>query len=230
MRRQLSLLSAVFLLCGLLASPVQARAPRHTSARAAHARHHKPKHTRHTATTTPAAVPTAPQVPSARAPATPSGCPDTGLTPNSGNLNAVRAATLCLVNNVRAEHGLDPLTANDKLASAAQPYARLMVTDDFFSHFAPSGSSPILRILATGYVPSVFRSYGWGENIAWGTADFGTPAAIVQAWVHSPEHLANILNGAFRDTGVGVAPAVPPSLAGGLAGATYVQDFGVVNQ
>jgi uncharacterized protein YkwD len=44
----------------------------------------------------------------------------------------------------------------------------------------------------------------------------------------SPEHRANILNGDFRDSGVGVAPAAPAMCGEGLPGATYTQDFGVV--
>jgi uncharacterized protein YkwD len=44
----------------------------------------------------------------------------------------------------------------------------------------------------------------------------------------SPEHLANILDGDYRDTAIGVAPAAPPSLANGQPGAIYTQEFGVI--
>jgi uncharacterized protein YkwD len=70
--------------------------------------------------------------------------------------------------------------------------------------------------------------YTLGENIAWGTLSLATPSSIVAAWIASPEHLANILNGAYRDTAVGVAPAAPPSRAEGQRGAVYTQEFGVI--
>ncbi len=56
-----------------------------------------------------------------------------------------------------------------------------------------------------------------------------TPRAIVTAWMDSPEHRANILNGRFRDTAVGVSAHVPRALGHGQRGAIYTQDFGVVS-
>ena len=55
-----------------------------------------------------------------------------------------------------------------------------------------------------------------------------TPRAIVAAWMASPGHRANILDARFRDTGIGVSPHPPASLADGQAGAIYTQDFGVI--
>jgi uncharacterized protein YkwD len=46
--------------------------------------------------------------------------------------------------------------------------------------------------------------------------------------VASPGHLANILESQYQDTGIGVVPAVPPSLGGDEQGATYAQEFGVI--
>jgi uncharacterized protein YkwD len=46
--------------------------------------------------------------------------------------------------------------------------------------------------------------------------------------VASPEHLANILELQYRDTGIGVTPAVPNSLGEGAPGATYAQEFGTI--
>jgi uncharacterized protein YkwD len=135
---------------------------------------------------------------------------------------------MCLVNNVRAAHGLPALVDNDRLEQAAQGFAEQMVADDFFAHVAPSGLTLLDRLSASGYLAPSVTSYAIGENIAWGTGSLATPAAIVNAWVNSPGHLANILDRDFRDSAVGVAAAAPPSLADGLAGATYSQEFGVV--
>jgi uncharacterized protein YkwD len=70
--------------------------------------------------------------------------------------------------------------------------------------------------------------YVIGENLAWGTLSLATPQAIVSAWIASPPHLANILEGGYRDTGIAIAPAVPTALADGVAGATYGQEFGSI--
>ena len=62
----------------------------------------------------------------------------------------------------------------------------------------------------------------------WGTLWLATPQAIVNAWMASPGHRANILDAAYRETGVGVSPQPPASLAEGQAGAIYTQDFGTL--
>ena len=63
-----------------------------------------------------------------------------------------------------------------------------------------------------------------GENIAWGSGALATPRAIVNGWMHSPGHRANILRASFRDIGIGIRLGAPgPGLSGG---ATYVTDFG----
>ena len=76
-----------------------------------------------------------------------------------------------------------------------------MLSLDYFDHIAPSGLTPVQRIRTTGYIPSSEVGYVIGENLAWGTLTLATPQAIVNAWIASPEHLANILEGKYRDTG-----------------------------
>ncbi|MCA1689917.1 MAG: CAP domain-containing protein, partial [Actinobacteria bacterium] len=62
------------------------------------------------------------------------------------------------------------------------------------------------------------------ENIAAAGGYLATPAATVKMWMGSPGHRANILDPAFRDTGIGVAPAAPALLTTG-PGASYTEDF-----
>ena len=69
-----------------------------------------------------------------------------------------------------------------------------------------------------------------GENLAWGTYQLSTPQAIVAAWIASPGHLANILEAQYRETGIGIAPAVPRVARRRRPGATYAQEFGVIVQ
>ena len=155
-------------------------------------------------------------------------CENTELTPEPGNIEAIDTATLCLVNQERARNGELPLQPNAQLEQAAQGHSEEMVEDDYFAHVAPSGLTPAARVEETGYVPNQQVGYTLGENIAWGTVQLSTPAAIVAAWIASPEHLENILYAPYRDTAVGVVPEAPASLAAGASGAVYSQEFGVI--
>ena len=80
---------------------------------------------------------------------------------------------------------------------------------------------------AVGYISSRI-GYEVGENIAWGTLSLASPHAIVAAWMASPGHRANILDPSYRQTGIGVSPHPPVSLADGQPGGIYTQDFGVI--
>jgi uncharacterized protein YkwD len=155
-------------------------------------------------------------------------CAGANLTPTSGNVEQVRAAVLCLINQERERHGEGALAPNAKLAHAAQAHSRDMANEDYFSHVAPNGETPLERMRASGYLPNAQDGYAVGENIAWGTMWLATPQSIVNAWMASPGHRANILDGAYRETGVGVEPRPPASLAEGQPGALYTQDFGVI--
>jgi uncharacterized protein YkwD len=155
-------------------------------------------------------------------------CQNSQLIPEPGNLPLVRAAVLCLINTERARNGEDPLTANPQLEQAAASHGQEMIVRDYFAHVSPSGLTPVERIRTTGYIPDSEVGYVIGENLAWGTLTLATPQAIVSAWVASPEHLANLLEGKYSDTGIDVEPEAPASLAQGSAGALYTQEFGVI--
>jgi len=155
-------------------------------------------------------------------------CQNTELTPEAANIGLVRAAVLCLINRKRAEAGESPLVTDAQLEQAAEEHGQELVADDYFAHVSPSGETPVDRIRGTGYIPNPGDGYVIGENLAWGTYQLSTPQAIVSAWIASPGHLANILEAQYRDTGIGITPAVPPSLAPGAPGATYAQEFGVI--
>jgi len=155
-------------------------------------------------------------------------CQNTELTPEAGNTALVREAILCLINRKRAESDEAPLQPNRELEQAAEGHCQELIADDYFAHVSPSGETPVQRIRDTGYIPSATDGYVIGENLAWGTYQLSTPKSIVAAWIASPGHLANILEAQYRQTGIGVTPAVPASLAAGAPGATYAQEFGVV--
>jgi uncharacterized protein YkwD len=155
-------------------------------------------------------------------------CQNTELTPQTGNIALVREAVLCLINHERAEHSLAPLKTNGQLEAAAEDHDAEMIQQNYFAHVAPDGETPVERIKKTGYIANESVGYVIGENLAWGTYTLATPKAIVEAWIASPGHLANILESRYTETGIGVTPAVPQSLGEGNPGATYAQEFGVI--
>lgn len=155
-------------------------------------------------------------------------CANATLTPTPANVEQVRTAVLCLIDQEREHHGEGPLADNAKLTRAAQRHSREMAEEDYFAHISPGGQTPLDRMRASGYIASAQDGYVVGENIAWGTLWLATPQSIVHAWMESPGHRANILDGAYRETGVGVEPRAPASLAEGQQGALYTQDFGAV--
>jgi uncharacterized protein YkwD len=158
-------------------------------------------------------------------------CARAGLRPTNDNLALIRAATLCLINRERALRGERPLRPNARLRRAAQAHTDSMAFGDYFEHVGgggPGGGTPLARMRGAGYISSSRVGYEVGENIAWGTRGLATPRAIVAAWMASPGHRANILDRHYRETGIGVSPHPPTSLAHGQPGAIYTQDFGVI--
>ncbi len=154
-------------------------------------------------------------------------CPDQALAPTPASLAAMAASQLCLLNGVRADAGLPPLTLNAKLGAAATAYAQDLVAGSYFSHTGRDGSTIRTRLAAVGYLP---EDAGWaiGENLAWGTGPLATPGSIMQAWMNSEGHRENILNPEYREIGIGVVVGNPASPNG--SGATYANAFGVVDE
>jgi uncharacterized protein YkwD len=154
-------------------------------------------------------------------------CAHTRLRPTARNIGLIRSATLCLINRERVAHGERPLKPDAQLRRAAQAHTESMAFGNYFEHVGPGNNTPAARMRAVGYISS-HVGFEVGENIAWGTLRLATPRAIVAAWMASPGHRANILDPNYRQTGIGVSPHPPASLAHGQAGAIYTQDFGVI--
>jgi uncharacterized protein YkwD len=216
--------------CGARAHGAHAAAcPQHRRSSTRHhstAPAHSPRHTPSAPTPSPAATRSTAAATIAAVLATP--CEGTEATPEPGDVALVRAAVLCLINRERAQHGEPPLTLNPDLQRAAEEHDQELITVDYFAHVAPSGETPVDRIRATGYVPGPSFGYILGENLAWGTYGLATAQSIVNAWIASPGHLANILEAQYRDTGIAVVPAVPTAVSQGAPGATYAQEFGTL--
>ena len=100
-----------------------------------------------------------------------------------------------LVNEQRVKNGLNPLTENWELSRVARYKSQDMVDNRYFSHTSPTYGSPFQMIRDFGIS---FRRAG--ENIAYGQR---TPQAVVNAWMNSSGHRANILNASYTQIGVG---------------------------
>jgi uncharacterized protein YkwD len=159
----------------------------------------------------------------AGAPTASAACGSSSAVPGQISRASMAEATICLVNSERRQRGLHALELNRRLSRAAARHARDMVRRDYFSHDSLSGASFVDRIRHTGYLRGP-RAWIVGENLAWGSGDRSSPAAIVDAWMHSPGHRANILQRRFREVGIGLAPGAPESVPGPAA--TYATDFG----
>ena len=108
-------------------------------------------------------------------------CPGADLRPTKEDIEAVRTATLCLVDQERTSHGEAALQPNTDLQQSAQSHTASMVSDDYFEHDGPDGDTPLSRMTACGYIPSSHVGYEIGENIGWGTLSLSTPRAIVSS-------------------------------------------------
>lgn len=132
-----------------------------------------------------------------------------------------RHAVQCLVNNVRAAHGLRRLRASRTLTRAAGGHARDMVRRDFFEHTSPGGSTPSDRALRAGY-----RGLYVGETIAFAVGEDATPVGTVRGWMASAAHRPVILDRDMRHIGVGIADGAPADGGSTAEGATVVLDVG----
>jgi uncharacterized protein YkwD len=160
----------------------------------------------------PSPSPTAEKTTEAKKPAPTAKAPEPQEPASGGDLSpedAARAQVLRLVNQERASAGCSPVTADGELTDLADDFSRAMADQDFFDHTDPSGATPWDRAAAAGV-----DNLG-GENIARGQAD---AAAVMDAWMNSEGHRANILNCDFKTLGVGVHFA--------SGGPWWTQDFG----
>jgi uncharacterized protein YkwD len=151
------------------------------------------------------------------------GCPFADAQAGEASAQQLDLATVCLLAEQRALRGLPPLAVSLPLDVTATKYSDYIVDHQHFDHVDLAGRNVFDRVRAD----DASLAHGLtvvGENIAWGSYDLATPRSIVQAWMNSPEHRANILYPGYRLVGVGVAGGAPrPGVSQAL---TYVADFG----
>ena len=140
-------------------------------------------------TTAPSAEPTA--VPTAVPTAEPTAAP----TQQPSTEAELERAVFDLVNQERAKNGLDALKWAEDLAAVARAHSADMINRGFFSHTNPDGQSPFDRLKNAGIS---YKSAA--ENIAYGQR---SAEAVMNSWMNSSGHRANILNKNLKEIGVG---------------------------
>jgi Ca2+-binding RTX toxin-like protein len=122
--------------------------------------------------------------------------------------SAYEQLMLELVNKERAKKGAQPLAFNSNLNTSADKHSSWMIAADTFSHTGSAGSTPTARMTSAGY--SFTDSWGSAENIAW--ASTRAPSGyqdevqlLHRNLMNSAGHKANILNGSYREIGIGFA-------------------------
>jgi uncharacterized protein YkwD len=105
-------------------------------------------------------------------------------------------SVLSEMNAYRAKNGVWPLRIDSRLSLAAADRMRDMEELEYWAHDAPDGRSPFVWLKPRGYE---FQSAG--ENLACG---FETTEVLVQGWMESPGHRANILSTDYDDVGIAI--------------------------
>ena len=111
------------------------------------------------------------------------------------NTSTYEQQVIDLINEIRVKNGLSPLTENTALSRCAKAKSQDMHDKRYFSHQSPTYGSPFDMMKQFGIT---YRTAG--ENIAMGQS---TPQAVVNAWMNSKGHRANILNASFTQIGMG---------------------------
>ena len=113
----------------------------------------------------------------------------------SETVASFEAEVVRLVNDIRQQNGLKPLRENWELSRVARYKSQDMQENRYFAHNSPTYGTPFQMVKSFGLS---FRTAG--ENIAKG---YTTPQAVVNGWMNSSGHRANILNASYTQIGVG---------------------------
>lgn len=145
--------------------------------------------------TQPATEPTQPATEPTQPASTPTQPTETPTATPTNTSSAYEQQVIDLINEIRTQNGLSPLTENAALSRCARAKSQDMHDKGYFSHQSPTYGSPFDMMKQFGIT---YRTAG--ENIAMGQS---TPQAVVNAWMNSEGHRANILNASFTQIGMG---------------------------
>ena len=121
--------------------------------------------------------------------------PDTPEQDSTGTMSQLESSACALVNQMRVQNGLKPLNIDKPLSVKARIKSNDMKANKYFSHNSPTYGSPFAMMQSLGIA---YKSAG--ENIAKG---YTSAEAVVNAWMNSPSHKANILSSKYTSMGIG---------------------------
>jgi uncharacterized protein YkwD len=130
----------------------------------------------------------------------------------ASKLSAAESGLLRAVNQARAQHGLKAVSVDSTLTRAARSHSVEMIRGNYFAHGAFRSRMVAFRV----------RGPFVGENLAWGTGSYATPATVIQEWLASPAHRANLLRPSFTRIGIG---AVQGTFRGNGGSTVLTADF-----
>jgi uncharacterized protein YkwD len=140
-------------------------------------------------------------------------------------LNEEEKETFALHNKIRRERDLPAFCVHLKLQKAARAHSEDMIRRDYFSHDTKGKSETFdERVKRYGYIPRGYSFYLIGENIAYGSGTSAEPGSIMRAWMSSEGHRHNILNGKFKEIGIGTYSGTWQGYDGVRM---YTADFGI---
>jgi uncharacterized protein YkwD len=147
-------------------------------------------------------------------------CKDRTAVPGSISVKRAERTVFCLLKKHRRKAGVPKLRRHTDLDRPSRKHSRFMIENRCFDHACPGEPELVERL--RNYLSKGGRA--WGENIAWGGGELGSPRSIVRSWMRSPGHARNILSTEYRHVGIGVVWGSPE--IGRVPAATYTTAFG----
>jgi len=141
-------------------------------------------------------------------------------------LSSLESGVLAELNQIRVQHGLQPVKISARLTASAAQHSKEMGADGYFEHNSNDGTAFWKRI-GHWYGSNGFGYWSVGENLLWSSPQVD-PAGAMQLWMNSPEHRANILNARWREIGISAMHfASAPGTYKGLEVTIITTDFGI---
>jgi len=131
-------------------------------------------------------------------------CPHANAHPHETSLANLRKAMRCLVNNKRAQRGLDKLRNNTHLAGTAQRHTKVMLSKDCFEHRCPGEPGLRKRMKRSGYLDGA-KDYRYAEDLGFDH----TPRRMIRRLMNDSYNRRNILGRHWCDIGVGAGWGAP---------------------
>jgi uncharacterized protein YkwD len=141
-------------------------------------------------------------------------------------LTSLERGVLADINSFRRAHGLVALRLSPSLTDAARQHSLEMATDGYFAHPSYDGSA-FWRRIQRFYGSGTYAFWSVGENLLWSSPSVSASGAL-ELWVHSPEHLKNLLTSRWREIGVSAVHVdSAPGVYHGMPITIVTTDFGV---